>query len=170
MNSLQQYLAAPPTGAAARLLRGFTALAVLTVTLFIFANSAAVAEASNQTSSMVQQQIHALCDTVGKPGLKELFTVWVVRKLAHFTEYALLGLVWLLCLWAYRRRLRWAAPLCLLTAAADETVQRFTPGRSAQFSDVVLDFAGALTGLLCGLLVLCLCRMIYNFAKCHDKE
>ena len=47
---------------------------------------------------------------------------YVIRKVAHFTEYAVLA--------------------GLLVALTDETIQLFAPGRSGQISDVWLDFAG----------------------------
>jgi VanZ family protein len=80
-----------------------------------------------------------------------------VRKTAHFLEFALLG-----CLTASLIRLIWlflarSLPLwqtagipslfCLLTAACDETLQIFT-GRGPAVRDVLIDFAGALSGVL----------------------
>ena len=74
-----------------------------------------------------------------------------VRKLAHFCEFGLLGCELTLLSWLrYGLRLR---ELCLsalaafLAAAIDETIQIFT-GRSGQIKDVLLDFTGALTGIL----------------------
>ncbi len=63
----------------------------------------------------------------------------VLRKCAHFAEYAVLGALT-------------AAALC------DETIQLFVPGRSGQIADVWLDTAGYLTGALLTLLIFRLCR------------
>ena len=75
----------------------------------------------------------------------------VLRKLAHFGEFGLLGMelagLALLSRGPKGRALCMAALRALLAAAADETIQRFT-GRSAQITDVLLDFSGALTGIL----------------------
>ena len=148
--------------------------ALLATMAFIFSNSAAVAEASNQASDTAQLALHTLLDRLSLSGLKALLTVRAVRKLAHFAEYALLGFWWALCLWVYARqpmrRLGWAAAACLLTAFTDEAIQYCTPGRSAQLSDVGLDFAGALCGLGGTLAVLWLGHKLYLCVKYRDKE
>ena len=81
-------------------------------------------------------------------------TEHLLRKAAHFTEYAVLGA---LCFCAFRFSRRYVLPavaLCGLTAAlTDETIQLFVPGRSGQVSDVWLDFAGYLCAALVGLLI-----------------
>jgi VanZ family protein len=80
-----------------------------------------------------------------------------VRKTAHFLEFALLGcltatLVRLIWLFLARSLLLWLTAgipslFCLLTAACDETLQIFT-GRGPAVRDVLIDFAGALSGVL----------------------
>ena len=75
----------------------------------------------------------------------------VLRKMAHFGEFGLLGmelsgLTFLRD--GFRRRPGMLAALAaLLIAAADETIQFFS-GRAARITDVLLDFSGALTGIL----------------------
>jgi VanZ family protein len=79
---------------------------------------------------------------------------FVVRKTAHFVEYAMLGLL----LWravyyepalAARRSRSFFLALLLaaLYAASDEFHQSFVPGREAAVSDVMLDTCGAGLGL-----------------------
>ena len=69
----------------------------------------------------------------------------LVRKAAHFTEYAVLGA--LLFGAAGVRHGLWFPPCFgLLAALLDETLQLFAAGRSGQISDVWLDLAGFLTG------------------------
>ncbi len=79
-----------------------------------------------------------------------------IRKLAHFSEYACMGILvhTLLSQWMRRGRGR-----CLLTAiwvflsaACDEIHQYFVPGRWASFADVLLDTCGGAFGML-----LCIC-------------
>ena len=80
----------------------------------------------------------------------------LIRKIAHFVEYAALGLSTGLfftelfsgSIKALRRGGYWACGLCGLYALSDELHQRFVPGRSMQLSDVLLDCAGALTAIL----------------------
>lgn len=81
-------------------------------------------------------------------------TEHLLRKTAHFTEYAILGA---LSFCAFRFSGKYHLPsvlLCGMAAAlTDETIQLFVPGRSGQVSDVWLDFAGYLCAALVCLLV-----------------
>ena len=85
-----------------------------------------------------------------------------VRKAAHLSEYALLGLltsnaciqlarvqgreVCLRC--DGKRLLLFAFALCVLYAASDEFHQFFVDGRSGQLRDVIIDSCGAAVGVL----------------------
>ncbi len=83
----------------------------------------------------------------------------VLRKCAHFAEYAVLGA---LTAAALRTSAHFSRPRALLpgpfAALCDETIQLFVPGRSGQIADVWLDTAGYLTGALLTLLIFRLCR------------
>ena len=69
----------------------------------------------------------------------------LIRKAAHFAEYAVLGA--LLFGAADVHHGLWFPPCFgLLAALADETVQLFALGRAGMVEDVWLDFAGFLTG------------------------
>lgn len=84
---------------------------------------------------------------------------FAVRKTAHFSEYALLGLLLTLLLDSYRVRWRWLSWAgCTLYAATDEIHQLFIPGRTGKWQDVLIDSSGAMTGMLFVLLVLWLIR------------
>ena len=71
----------------------------------------------------------------------------VLRKAAHFLEFAVLGIL-LTGTFHGARNFTLAKPMlfAVLTAMTDETIQAFTPGRNCALSDVWLDAAGALTG------------------------
>ena len=72
-------------------------------------------------------------------------TQTIIRKTAHFVEYAVLGA--LLFGAAGVRYGLWFPPcFALLAALSDETIQLFAAGRSGQISDVWLDLAGFLAG------------------------
>ena len=78
---------------------------------------------------------------------------YLVRKSAHLTEYAILGILWYASIagglreWRPRTaRLAWL--LTALYGLSDEIHQSFVPNRSSSLNDVVLDAAGALIGLL----------------------
>ena len=81
----------------------------------------------------------------------------VIRKLAHFTEYMLVGLLslWIWLLWK-AKRLRCSAFVLaqlVISASLDELHQYFVPGRYASIRDVLIDTAGGLTGMLLVLMV-----------------
>ena len=81
------------------------------------------------------------------------FLPWVtehmLRKAAHFTEYAVLGALLLGATLGGKSRGAAFPPLFgLLTAMLDETIQIFSAGRSGQITDVWIDFAGFLVGYL----------------------
>ncbi len=69
-------------------------------------------------------------------------THMLVRKAAHFTNYAIL--FWLLYRGPLRNRPYVAFGLCVLYAMTDEVHQIFVPGRTASIYDVALDSTGAL--------------------------
>ena len=72
----------------------------------------------------------------------------ILRKIAHFTEFAALGalLCWRAGMLNKQKHLPflWGAAV----ACIDEGIQLFSPGRAARMTDVLLDSAGVLTGLL----------------------
>jgi VanZ family protein len=94
------------------------------------------------------------------PGISERHlagVVFTVRKTAHVTEYAVLALLfwrgWRKPLKNDTRPWQWSEALLALLvsalyAASDEVHQYFVPGREARLGDVMLDSAGAATGLL----------------------
>lgn len=75
----------------------------------------------------------------------------ILRKLAHFCEFGLLGLELALLVWLRLnlslKSFFLAAAASLAVAVTDETLQYFT-GRSCQLSDVLLDFSGAVCGIV----------------------
>lgn len=130
-------------------------------TLVIWSRSLYPAEQSSAQSLEVLAWLTPLLEFLGQEP-----EVWhtLVRKLAHMTEFTVLGALWsvvpgvglsgkLLC--------------CLLTALADETIQLFVPGRSGQVSDVWIDFTGAVLGTALGYL---LCLLLRRRRKCAEKE
>ena len=73
-----------------------------------------------------------------------------LRKLGHFSEYLILGLLLVRALAADGRwRLRHAVVAVALAgayAATDELHQAFVPGRTAAVTDALIDASGALAG------------------------
>lgn len=124
-------------------------LAIIGVTvLFIWSNSLEAPAESQEKSQWVMELITPILELfVGKGNVTE----FLVRKLAHFSEFGLLGGELSLLLTLRRKQtIPWyvnLAGLAFVTAALDETIQIFS-GRGSSLADVWLDFAGALTGIL----------------------
>ena len=144
--------------------RGVQILIVLSITwmVLIFCMSAQNSEESSSLSSGLLAKLLAWLtpdwDSMGARERRLLLEKWhtFFRKLGHFSEYAVLGGL-LTAVFRVRHTERqsppytrvWLPPLAALCyAATDELHQRFVPGRSCEFRDVMIDFSGALLGTL----------------------
>ena len=76
----------------------------------------------------------------------------LARKLAHFTEYAILGALWFRGVTRSglaRPAATWLAlAISVLCAIVDETHQSFLPSRTGAVQDVLLDSAGAFAAIV----------------------
>ena len=133
--------------------RPYTQRTVLLLLLFwvafIWGHSMIPAAGSSQESRRVGQLLAPLLELfVGEGNV----TDHLVRKLAHFAEYAMLGALIGSVLLARKRTsfFHWSyGLLCALAVAVlDESIQLFVDGRGAQVTDILLDTGGSLTGLL----------------------
>ena len=144
-------------------------VALIACIWFIFSNSMAVATVSTGSSGRVLAWMRTILRRLGHPGLAEHLTMHIVRKLAHFCEYTLEGFLLMLCMRVYSRHpLRHiTVPMLggVLTALADETIQLFSEGRSSQVTDVWLDSAGVLAGILVAIVLLLACEGLYYHIK-----
>ena len=122
-------------------------LAVLILwTVFIFARSLKSADDSTAESAFFLDLIRVFVPSA---------TMHFVRKLAHFTEFFILGcLASLLFLRLFAKGKRpvltgAAVSACygLAAAVTDELLQLSSPGRSCQLSDMLLDLSGVLAGI-----------------------
>jgi len=141
-------------------------IATFATILFIFSNSVEIAEISGGKSALVTQWLNSVLQSLGF-GFQ--FTEHIVRKLAHFAEFALLGFWMMLTLRVYTRRIlsHITIPLFfgLLIPVLDETLQMFVDGRSSQVRDVLIDFSGVMAGIACALFLLLLVRMLQVLHK-----
>lgn len=137
--------------------RGKILFTILTVAfvLFIFSNSLQNGENSSKESGTVVQLLQSLFHSLG---ITAAVSEHIIRKTAHFCEYAVLGALLGEMLRRYTPRVlqNIFVPLFigLAVPVADECIQLFSAGRTALVLDVVLDFSGMLTGL--ALTVLCI--------------
>ena len=119
----------------------------LFIICFIWHNSMADAPHSSRESiyvlHLIQHYLYMLPD-VGH------LTNGVLRKLAHLTEYAWLGIALYSAFRVFRISHGGKCTLVIsfLVASVDECIQLFSPGRSAEFKDVLIDTTGAGLGIL----------------------
>ena len=77
---------------------------------------------------------------------------FVVRKLAHFAEYFILGILTFLALVSYaisfKRKLIVIFDFGFIFASLDETIQLFVEGRAGSVRDVLIDSAGVLFSIM----------------------
>ena len=140
----------------------------------IFYLSAQPAVDSNALSTGITQRLMTVLQQVF-PWLVERMETWqlnrFVRKSGHFFAYMVLGLLVSNALhhsapqctggnegarhpWNRWKHRHFSQPLvalliCFLYGVSDEVHQLYVPGRGGQVSDVLLDTAGAFTGIAC---------------------
>ena len=146
----------------------FTVLSILCVS-FIFGQSLKPSKVSNAESDRVIEVVKPIIDPNNQMTAKQ--TNFLVRKSAHLTEFAVLGI----CLAALstaicdvsRRRMPFMAPfLVLATAVTDEYIQSFLD-RTSKVGDILIDFSGALIGILAVTLFVC-CRN--HWRRKHESQ
>jgi len=133
-------------------------IAIILTLAFIWGNSLLNREQSSDESAWVLQLVTPILELfIGKGSVTE----HLVRKLAHFTEFSLLGFELFFWFSAVREKgkeiLLLAMAHGLFAALTDETIQLFS-ARGSQVQDVWLDFAGATTGASFALLIISLVR------------
>lgn len=130
---------------------------------FIWGNSMQPASVSSMFSGGLLRYLKVLVVVFGD------WAEFVLRKLAHFSEFACLGflLTRAVMLAGERGIHRVSGPLLLglLAACVDETIQMFVEGRDSSLRDVWVDTAGVCTGILLMLLLISLVGRIR-----HRKE
>ena len=135
------------------------AILLLALYMIIFGFSAQDAEQSGSLSLRISESavrfLNAFVGGGWSQAFKEdlaLYFEHPIRKLAHFSEYACMGILVYL-VWSpwvrQRKKLYWLVVLWVFVSGAfDEFHQLFVPGRYCSFADVCLDTAGGAFGLL----------------------
>ena len=142
-------------------------IALGVVTLLIWGNSMRTSTQSAQQSGSL---LAFLTPWLTALGIQPEGFHSILRKLAHFSEYGLLGVLWTMELWLgpHREKRRGAMErlsFCMLTAFLDETIQLFVPGRSGEIRDVWIDTAGAWTGIVITTCLVCIAMKFLNRNK-----
>ena len=124
------------------------------IVFFIWDNSMQTGGSSDGFSLLFAETFAHIVNKLGFHG-----NIWtlnrIVRKLAHLTEFTILGSVLYTIL---RRYITYGTViktigLGMLIASLDEFIQLFSPGRSSQISDVLIDTVGVVIGILVAKLV-----------------
>ena len=142
--------------------RTATVLAVLTILnlAVIWCSSLLSVEDSSRQSSFITSILITLFGNADFDALEH-----IVRKCAHFSEFASLGALSLgltYTITKYDLRRTWSATAlpalgCLLSASTDETIQIFA-NRGNSVSDVLLDFSGSVTAMCVFYIVVLIIR------------
>ena len=127
----------------------YTAITIIWVAV-IFGFSMQPADVSNDLSMSFLTDVFAkLFPSILKNEAIEHFFHVLVRKGAHFSEYAVLGVLSGRAVKEYgvKHKVIWNLLFCLIIACMDETLQRFIPGREGRILDIMIDSCGAILGI-----------------------
>lgn len=141
------------------------ALLVIALTVFIFSNSLTVGEESAEQSGKIVEFVKSVLAKMGiSPNWDNLS--FIVRKLAHFSEYFLLSATvtgFILSLTPKKRFIPLSPVYCFIVAVCDEFIcQRITPGRGPKWTDVLIDSCGAVFAVLVFMAVYALIKYRNN--------
>ncbi len=135
---------------------------ILWMIIIFFFSSANGNESSNTSMGILSFTVSSVDKLLVSTGIKdELYSLeekeniieelnYPIRKLAHFSEYLILALLWLnaLRLSKVKKKYLITVIICVLYAMTDEFHQTFTPGRVGHYLDVLIDSSGSITGTL----------------------
>lgn len=118
----------------------------------IWGNSLTAPDKSMQASGQVALELQEVLSALQIPPAQRQF---LVRKTAHFLEYAGLGFLWVLTLRAvnFPGKGRYSLAFCAVIAICDESLQLLS-GRTGSLRDVGIDCLGAAAGIAVTLVLL----------------
>ena len=117
------------------------------ILIFWFSNQSGV-DSSYTSSSIVMMFVSFIEKILGMTISESVISImgFIIRKLAHFTLYFILGLLLILVLKEYNisltKRVIYATMFCLIYACSDEIHQLFIPNREGNLLDVGIDILG----------------------------
>lgn len=140
-------------------------LLVLAYIGFIFHNSMTVAVVSETASLKVSEYLLKIFNHFSLYTNDITVFNHYVRKLAHFSEFALLGFLVGIALHfcpLFKHKSLNFIFFMILIPFTDEMLQNFYDGRSAQFSDMLIDASGYIFG---GLVIYIIFLIIYDIFR-----
>ena len=99
----------------------------------------------------------------------------IIRKLAHFSIYTLVGFLLMLLFVTFnqltnKKRAIISTIIGIIYASSDEIHQKFIAGRSAQITDVYIDTLGVILGILLVVFIIKVYEKAKNYYKQKDNE
>lgn len=152
---------------------GIASIALM-ILVFCFSaqNDTLSSEMSGNFFKFVCSILHFFIRSADKQAALDAFLQQYIRKLAHFTEFALLGFFLTLFYAAWQKKLiklpLLPFPLGVIYACSDEWHQTFISGRSGEFRDILIDTAGVATGILTAILILWLFTLVQQKRQRKD--
>lgn len=114
-------------------------------------------ESGTQSKNFTVAVLNVLPGISAKPLAEKLEIAenidFYIRKCAHFSIYAVLGILAFYAFSAYNKietckyKYLYILAFCLLYAVSDEIHQHFVPGRACRMFDVGVDFCGSVLGV-----------------------
>lgn len=124
---------------------------IILTAVFIWLNSAMSGANSSLISTRFKEILESVLSFVRFPAAKAEFLLQNIRKAAHAFEYAVIGAE-IGFLWAgLGKKFQgfWnAISMVLAVAVSDESIQLFATERGPQITDVLLDTASGIAGIL----------------------
>ena len=106
-----------------------------------------ILEKSNRYNNLPEKQQNEISHRTEK----------IIRKMAHFSIYTVVGLLLMALLCTYHLKNSWRVIMTIvigiLYAASDEFHQSFSPGRTPKVTDVYIDTLGVMLGILLVLFI-----------------
>ena len=125
------------------------------ITVFIFSNQQSI-DSANTSGRFIEIVMKIFNKNISDEQIQALQLP--IRKLAHFTIYAIGGLLVALLINQYKistlRKVIYSQTFMTLYAITDEVHQYFIPGRVGIITDVLIDSAGAFLSILVVMLIL----------------
>lgn len=114
------------------------------ILIFLFSSESGID--STETSQFFVEKVEPFFTHL-IPGISFELITMIIRKMAHFFLYFVLGILVGSVTFANKKWCILSLLICLIYACTDEIHQVFVPGRSGQLKDVFIDLIGSSVGI-----------------------
>ncbi|WP_026672417.1 VanZ family protein [Alkalihalobacterium bogoriense] len=124
---------------------------ILWMALIFYLSHQPATESAELSTGIMEIMKQAVALVIPQLPFDESVLHFLIRKGAHFFAYMILGILVFHALTKSNttgvKRIWLTLVICVIYAITDEVHQLFVPGRSGEFTDVLIDSAGALVGV-----------------------